>query len=283
VVRAIDVHIHPPAPGFSVPTDDPETKAYFRSMVEHTTAEEMAAYYADLDIFGVLFHSDAETATGAPPVPNDYIAELERRYPKQFAGFGSVDPWKGAAAVREIERCAAELKLRGLKFHPQQQAFFPNDDQFYPLWEAAQRLGLVVLFHTGTTGVGAGRPGGGGVKLKYARPVPYIDDVAADFPELTIIMAHPSFPWQDEQLAMLVHKPNVYMDLSGWSPKYFSPLLVQYAKTLAQDKVMFGSDYPVISPERWLNDFDTLGFDEDVKRKVLLENARRVLKLEEVA
>jgi predicted TIM-barrel fold metal-dependent hydrolase len=202
------------------------------------------------------------------------------RYPKQFVGFGSVDPWKGRTAVQEAERCFTKLNLRGLKFHPQQQAVYPNDRRFYPLWEMAQRLRMTVLIHTGTTGVGIGRPGGGGIKLKYARPIPYIDDVAADFPELTIIMAHPSFPWQDEQLAMLVHKPNVYMDLSGWSPKYFSPLLVQYAKTLAQDKVMFGSDYPVISPERWLNDFDALGFDEAVRQKVLIDNAKRVLKLE---
>jgi predicted TIM-barrel fold metal-dependent hydrolase len=241
----------------------------------------MAEYYAQLDIFGVIFHSDAETATGVPPVPNDAIAEVVRRYPQQFAGFGSVDPWKGKPAVREVERCASELGLIGLKFHPQQQAFYPNDtERCYPIWEVAQRLGLIVLFHTGTTGVGAGKPGGGGIKLKYARPIPYIDDVAADFPELTIIMAHPSFPWQDEQLAMLVHKPNVYMDLSGWSPKYFSPLLVQYAKTLAQDKVMFGSDYPVISPERWLSDFDALGFDDAVRRKVLFDNAKRVLGLD---
>jgi predicted TIM-barrel fold metal-dependent hydrolase len=283
VVRAIDVHIHPPAPGYGAPTDDPATQAYFRSVISHRSAEEMAACYEQLDCFGVIFHSDAETATGAKPVPNDYIAEVVARYPKQFAGFGSVDPWKGQLAVREAERCAKELGLLGLKFHPQQQQFFPNDEQHYPIWEAAQALGLIVLFHTGTTGVGAGRPGGGGIKLKYGRPIPYIDDVAADFPELTIIMAHPSFPWQDEQLAMLVHKPNVYMDLSGWSPKYFSPLLVQYARTLAQDKVMFGSDYPVISPERWLSDFDALGFDEAVRRKILFENAKRVLKLEHVA
>ncbi|MCH8900682.1 MAG: amidohydrolase [Chloroflexi bacterium] len=280
MVRAIDVHIHPPAPGRRTLTSDPDVQAYFRSAITHETAEEMAEYYAELDIFGVLFQIDFETASGTKPVPNDYIAELVERYPKQFAGFGSVDPWKGQAAVREAERCFTELNLRGLKFHPQQQEFYPNDQRFYPLWEMAQGLGMTVLIHTGTTGVGIGRPGGGGIKLKYARPIPYIDDVAADFPELTIIMAHPSFPWQDEQLAMLVHKPNVYMDLSGWSPKYFSPLLVQYAKTLVQDKVMFGSDYPVISPERWLNDFDALGFDEAVRQKVLIDNAKRVLKLE---
>jgi predicted TIM-barrel fold metal-dependent hydrolase len=280
MVRAIDVHIHPPAPGHQSLVDDPEIRSYFRSALNHADAEEMAAYYADLDILGVLFSIDDETASGTPPISNDYIAELARRYPKQFIGFGSVDPWKGRAAINEIERCATELGLRGLKFHPQQQAFFPNDERFYPIWEAAQRLALPVLVHTGTTGVGVGKPGGGGIKLKYARPIPYIDDVAADFPELTIIMAHPSFPWQDEQLAMLVHKPNVYMDLSGWSPKYFSPLLVQYAKTLVQDKVLFGSDYPVISPERWLTDFEALGFEGAVRQKILFENAKQLLGLE---
>ena len=279
-MRAIDVHIHPPTPGRRTLVSDPQVRAYFRSALTHETAEEMAAYYAELDIFGVLFQIDFETASGVKPIPNDYIAELVQRYPKQFIGFGSVDPWKGRIAVSEAERCFTELGLRGLKFHPQQQAFYPNDQRFYPLWEMAQALGLIVLFHTGTTDVGVGRPGGGGIKLKYAKPIPYIDDVAADFPELTIIMAHPSFPWQDEQLAMLVHKSNVYMDLSVWSPKYFSPLLVQYASTLVQDKVMFGSDYPVISPERWLKDFDALGFDEEVRQKILIDNAKRLLKLE---
>lgn len=279
MVQAIDVHVHPPAPGRGNLNDSEESRAYFRSGINPSSAEEMADYYAEHDLFGVLVQIDAETATGVEPVPNEYIAGIVEKYPTRFAGFGSVDPWKGKAAVREARRCAEELGLPGLKFHPLSQRFYANDQRFYPLWEAAEELGLVVLFHSGTTGVGAGHPGGGGIQLKYGRPIPYIDDIAADFPNLTIILAHPSFPWQDEQLAMLVHKPNVFMDLSGWSPKYFSPLLVQYAKTIAQDKVMFGSDYPVISPERWLNDFAELGFDDDVREKILLSNARRVLKL----
>ena len=255
---------------------------YFRGGPPPATTEEMADYYQKLDMFGVLFAIDAETATGRPPVPNEYFADCVKRWPDTFTAFGNVDPWKGRAAVREAAR-VKDLGLKGLKFHPSTQQFYPNDQRFYPLWAKAQELGLIVLFHSGTTGVGAGRPGGGGIKLGYARPVPYMDDVAADFPSLNIVLAHPAWPWQEEQLAMLVHKPNVYMDLSGWSPKYFSPLLVQYAKTLVQDKVMFGSDYPVISPERWLTDFDALGFDEAVKQKVLIENAKRVLKLDSVA
>ena len=218
MVRAIDIHIHPPMPGRRTLTDDPEIAKYFRSAVAHSKPEEMAEMYAEMDIFGVLFQIDFETASGSKPIPNDYIADLVQRYPKQFVGFGSVDPWKGAIAVREAGRCAEELGLLGLKFHPQQQQFYPNDQRFYPLWETAQRLGLIVLFHTGTTGVGVGQPGGGGIKLKYARPIPYIDDVAADFPQLTIIMAHPSFPWQEEQLA---RKPSLWR----WHPVHVSPSL----------------------------------------------------------
>ena len=139
--------------------------------------------------------------------------------------------------------------------------------------------GLVALFHTGQTGIGADLPGGGGVRLKLSNPM-LLDDVAADFPDLTIIMAHPSFPWQDEALAVATHKPNVYIDLSGWSPKYFPPQLVRYANSLLQDKVLFGSDYPLITPDRWLSDFEKLEIKPQVRPKILKDNAVRVLKLE---
>jgi predicted TIM-barrel fold metal-dependent hydrolase len=277
--RAIDVHIHPPGPHGESLTSSEETQRYFKAAPPPKSAEEMAEYYERLDVFGVVFAIDDETVTGRPPIPNDYIADIAKRWPKQFTAFGAIDPWKGEAALREVERCV-DLGMRGLKFMPISQKFYPNDEQFYPLWEMAQKLGLVVLIHSGTTGVGAGHPGGGGYKLKYSRPIPYIDDVAADFPELRIIMAHPSWPWQEEQLAMLVHKPNVYMDLSGWSPKYFQPSLVQYANSLIQDKVLFGSDYPVIMPERWLADFETAGFRDEVREKILKGNAAKLLGLD---
>jgi predicted TIM-barrel fold metal-dependent hydrolase len=103
--------------------------------------------------------------------------------------------------------------------------------------------------------------------------------VAADFPHLKIILAHPSFPWQDEALAVATHKPGVHIDLSGWSPKYFPPQLVQYANTLLKDKVLFGSDYPVLTPDRWLADFDKLAIKDEVRPKILKENAARLLGL----
>jgi len=126
--------------------------------------------------------------------------------------------------------------------------------------------------------VGARTPGGGGYKLKYARPL-HIDDVAAEFPDLTIIMAHPAVPWQEEQLAVVLHKGNVYMDLSGCALKYLRPVMTQYDTTLLQDKVLFGSDYPLLQPERWLRDFETLEMKPDVRQKILLENARKLLNL----
>ncbi|MGH2604034.1 MAG: amidohydrolase family protein, partial [Dehalococcoidia bacterium] len=173
-----------------------------------------------------------------------------------------------------------ELGLRGFKFHPITQRFEANDPQFYPLWQTISDLEVPALFHTGQTGVGARLPGQGGFKNKYGRPYPYFDDLAADFPNLTVIMAHPSFPWVDEQLSIANVKSNVYIDLSGWSPKYFSPNLIQYCNSLLQNKALYGSDYPAITPDRWLRDFATVPFRDEVRPKILLENAKRLLKLE---
>ena len=128
-------------------------------------------------------------------------------------------------------------------------------------------------------GSGAGAPGGGGVKLKFTRPIPYLDDVAADFPDLTIIGAHPAWPYQDEALAVARHKSNYFIDLSGWAPRYFPPALVEQSRSILQDKVLFGTDYPLLTPERWLKDFETLDFKPDAKAKILKSNAVKVLGL----
>jgi predicted TIM-barrel fold metal-dependent hydrolase len=279
-MRAIDIHVHvPDPPGHPAALEKERMAAYFKAGQIIQTPEAMAEMYEALGIFGVIFSIDAETASGIPYVGNDWVANVVRTYPERFLGFASVDPWKGALAVQELERSVTELGLRGLKLMPITQAFFPNDTRFYPLWEKCAELGIPALFHTGQTGVGAGSPGGAGLKLKYSQPIPYLDDVAADFPELTIIMAHPAVPWQEEQLSVALHKANVYIDLSGWSPKYFRPMLIQYATTLLQDKVLFGSDYPALQPDRWLRDFEALEMKEAVRQKILLENARKLLKL----
>ncbi len=180
--------------------------------------------------------------------------------------------------MREARRLIADGHIRGLKLHPPLQQFAPNDRIAYPLYEVFAAARLPVLFHTGHSGIGTGMPGGGGVRLKYGHPM-LIDDVAVDFPELPIILAHPSFPWQDEAISVCLHKPTVYIDLSGWLPKYFSPTLVQYANTLLKSKVLFGTDYPFITPDRWLADFETIPIRDEVRPLILKENAVKLFRL----
>jgi predicted TIM-barrel fold metal-dependent hydrolase len=189
---------------------------------------------------------------------------------------GSVDPWRGKAAVRRVHRLVEQFGVKGFKFHPSMQGFEPNDRRFYPIYEALVDARVPALFHTGQTGIGAGLPGGHGIKLRYSDPM-LLDDVAADFPDLTIVLAHPSVPWVDSQIAIATHKSNVYIDLSGWSPKYFPPQLVKAANGLLRNKVLFGSDFPVIQVDRWRADFETLDIKPEVVPLIFKTNALRVL------
>lgn len=278
----IDVHVHPPTKEVLVDSFGKygdQHVSFFKMERLTVSIDEMLKEYDDANVERiVLLGWDAETTTQLPKTPNDYIRELVNKWPDRFIGFAGVDPHKGDEAVLELERAVRELGLKGLKLHPVVQKFFPNDQKFYPLYEMAVRLKVPILFHTGMAAWGAGLPGGDGFKLKYSNPM-YLDDVAADFPELTIIGAHPSWPWQDEMLAVALHKPNVYMDLSGWSPKYFPPVLLQYLKGPLKDKFLFGTDYPFIKPGRWLEDFQRLDLPQEIRERVLVKNASKVLKL----
>ena len=275
-MRAIDMHVHVPRqPGFPDTAVDAQLRRYFRIKKAPADVDEMASMYRDWDILGVVY----SLATGDPGDTNDYIGEIVRRFPDQFVGFATVDPLGDGASVRELERAVRELGLRGLKLHPIHLGFFPNDTRVYPLYESCTALGVPVLFHSGFAASGAGAPGGGGLKLKYAAPIPGMDDVAADFPQLDVIMAHPAWPWVEEQIAVALHKPNVFIDLSGWAPRYIPQALISEANSRLQDKVLFGSDFPYMPPDRWLGEFDELPVLDEVRPKILLENARRVLKL----
>ncbi len=133
------------------------------------------------------------------------------------------------------------------------------------------------LFHTGTNGLGAGTPGGMGIKLDYTRPI-YLDSLAADFPGLTIIGAHPSWPWHEEMIAAMQHKTNIFNDLSGWSPKHIPETLLREAATRLQDRFLFGSDYPFITPQRWLKDFEPLTyFTPEAREKLMWRNGQKLL------
>jgi uncharacterized protein len=275
---AIDVHVHPTSPeaigGFG--SDLEAMGQYFGRSIPSVSIDKLADQYRAQRMMAVLLAMDSSTTSGRPPVPNDHIASAVRAHPDVFIGFAGVDPWKGRLAVDEARRAREMLGLRGLKLHPGLQKFAANEERFYPLWATAAELGLVCLFHSGTMATGAGLPGGAGYKLKYVNPM-LLDDVAADFPTLQIILAHPGWPWQAEQLAIARHKSNVYIDLSGWSPKYFPPELVQHVNSVLQDKALFGSDWPFMTPERWLADFAALPIKDAVRPKILRDNARRLL------
>jgi predicted TIM-barrel fold metal-dependent hydrolase len=277
----IDVHVHPPTKEFLIDSGGRHVEAAakkFGHAIELRTFEQMLEEYTRCGVEKlVLFAWDAETTSHMPRVDNEFVAKVAERYPERIVGFASVDPHK-KSAVKDLEYAIRELNLTGLKLHPQVQAFEPNDPAYYPLYSKCVELGVPVTFHTGSTYWGAGLEGGGGVKLRFSDPM-LLDDVAADFPELKLIMAHPGWPWQDEQLAIATHKNNVYIDLSGWSPKYFQPLLITYMAKLIPQKFLFGTDYPMLTPQRWLQDFETLGMSPEIKAMILRENAKKLLKL----
>ena len=280
---AIDIHTHAEMSTRMLP-DVAEAEAleargrYFRYEVKHPTIAQMATYYREKKIAFVVFTVDHERGMGLTRISNEEVAESAAEHPDIAIPFASIDPARGKMGVREARRLIKDFGVKGFKFHPIIQGFFPNDHDAYPLYEVIAEAGLPALFHSGQTGIGAGMRGGGGLRLKYGNPL-YLDDVAADFPDMPIISAHPGVPWQDEQLSVALHKPNVYIDLSGWSPKYFEPKLVQYANTLLRDKVLFGSDNPVILPDRWIAEFDKLAIKPEVRPLILKQNAARLLKL----
>jgi uncharacterized protein len=281
-VTAIDAHVHIESDASGHLSLDDELMAasakYFKSGTDRTPGlAAVASYYRERNLAAVVFTVDAHTATGHPALSSEEIVTGAAEYDDVLIPFASVDPLEGPDAVvllRHLAACGA----RGLKLHPSLQAFAPNDRDWYPLYEAASELGLPTVFHTGQTGIGAGLPGGRGIKLRYSDPM-LIDDVAADHPDLTIILAHPSVPWQDAAISIATHKANVYIDLSGWSPKYFPPQLVRAANGLLRQKVIFGSDYPVITPDRWLDDFAALDIKPEVRPLILKDTAARLLGL----
>ena len=279
-MKAIDIHAHiPRMPGLSEYGIEPGLRQMFRMADESISIEKMVETYRAIDTKAVIFSVDAETETGDLPDPNDYVAQTVDSYPDVFIGFCSVDPRKGKAAVEELERSVLSLGLRGLKLHPIHQAFFPDDPAFIPLFAKAEELGIPVLMHSGYAAAGANAPGGGGFELAYSRPIPHVDSLAARHPDLTIIMAHPAWPWIQEQVAVALHKSNVFIDLSGWAPRYIPKELISEASGRLRKKILFGSDYPYISPVTWLEQFQELDIRDESRPLILHDNAARILNL----
>lgn len=281
-IEAIDVHVHVEVDGHghaSLPPDLAEAaSAYFRADAPRPDLDSIADYYRERRMAAVVFTVDAQTNLGHSPISSAEIAEGAARNNDVLIPFGSVDPRRGAAAVSDARRLIEESGVRGFKFHPTVQGFDPSQTEWYPLYEVIQDAGVPALFHTGQTGIGAGMRGGRGFRLGLSNPI-LLDPIAADFPDLQIIMAHPSVPWQDEALSVATHKHNTWIDLSGWSPKYFPAELVRYANSILKSRVLFGSDFPLLTPDRWIRDVAETKLKPEVLPGIMKHNAIRLLGL----
>jgi uncharacterized protein len=279
---AIDFHTHAemscwnPFDNYGEEYDRAADK-YFRSSRRPTIAESIV-YYREQKIGFVMFTVDSEAQMGRRRIPNEEIAQAALDNPDIMIAFASIDPHKGKMGAREAERLIKEYGVKGFKFHPTVQGYYPYDRMAWPIYEVINEYKLPAIFHTGHSGIGSGMRCGGGLRLEYSNPM-HLDDVALHFPDMQVVMAHPSWPWQDEALSVAMHKPNVWIDLSGWSPKYFPPQLIQYCNTLLKDRVLFGSDFPLINPERWIKDAQQSGFKPEVMPGILKDNAVRLLGL----
>jgi uncharacterized protein len=281
-IAAVDCHVHIELGPDGEDQLSPELRRaamrYFGADAAIPTVDDIAGYYRERRMLAVVFAVDSALTTGQPRIPNRFVIDKAREHHDVLIPFASIDPRRGDEGVGEAAELLSEGKIRGFKFHPNIQQFHPNDPVAYPLYELIESAGVVALFHTGHSGIGSGLAGGGGIRLKYGNPMA-IDDVAVDFPGMKIIMAHPSFPWQDEAISIAMHKPQVSIDLSGWTPKRFPPQLVNAITKTLRHQALFGSDFPLITPDRWIDDFSTLDLAPDVTAAILKDNAVELLGL----
>jgi len=282
-VTAIDVHVHA-----EVSCTDPEdpvmgkffdaASSYFKAPRQRPTIPETIDYYRQQNMAFCLFTVDCEAGLGAKRIRNEEIAELANANSDVVIPFASIDPHKGKLGAREARDLIENWGVKGFKFHPPLQDCDPGDRIAYPIYEVIAEYKLPAIFHTGHSGMGTGLKGGGGVKLKYGQPM-LVDEIAVDFPDINFILAHPSWPWTDESLSMALHKANVYIDLSGWSPKYFPEQIIRYANTQLSHKMLFGSDFPLIRPDAWMDAAKEAGFREAVLQAIVKDNAVKLLGL----
>ncbi len=204
-------------------------------------------------------------------ISHDEVAGWVSQHPDRLIGIASANLYRPMEAVRELRRCVKELGFKGLRIVPWLWNLPPNDRRYYPLYAECCELEIPFCTQIGHTGpLCPSEPG---------RPIPYLDEVLLDFPELTVVGGHVGYPWLDEVISLSRKYPNFYIDTSAYSAKRYPPALVEYMRGGGRKKVMFGTNYPMILPEQCLADLEALGLDEEASRMFLAENAQRVFGL----
>jgi predicted TIM-barrel fold metal-dependent hydrolase len=280
-VRIIDLHCYPNTEPW-IKSQGPYVEALAKYWNRAWTAKsepDVIAEFKQFSVEAVLVAFDIESVTGAPPCTNQYVAGMRDRHRGVILqAWAAVDPLKGIAAMEEARTAVVELQMLGFHFHPIMGHFSVDDRRLYPLWDTIDSLKVPVMIDVGTTGMGAGMPGGLGAVIRNAHPAA-IDKLAADFPNLNIVAAHPGWPWTEEMIAVVLHKGNVSWELSGWAPKYFPDSLKRDIKGRLRDKIMFGSDYPSIPHDRLFREWSELGYSDELMEKIFHGNAERILGL----
>lgn len=240
--------------------------SFFKGDVKDTIADMNTAGVDKSVVVAV----DADTVRGYK-VSNEVVAEAVGKYPDRLIGFASVDPHKGRLAIQELEYAVKELGLKGLKLIPHLIEVYPNDKIMYPIYQKVSELNIPVLLHTGTHfHIGC--------KIKYNKPE-FIDEIAVDFPGVNFIMAHFGYPWFYEALAVVQKNFNVYFNIAGWAPRYIPEPVIMHMDSILSNKVLFGSDHPLLPRKRVLDELGELNLKEATRKKLLEENAKNLLGL----
>ena len=261
-----------------------EMKEFFETTFKakipyYQSEEEMAGVFREADAMVIVFPPTADKKDiGEIRSLNDYVAQLRKDYPDAiYSSWVCLDPQLGLTkCLHELERCIKDLGTAGFYYNGFMTGIPANDKYLYAFWDLCQEAKAPVKISVGHTAAGAGTPGGGGIHLLRTENPVCIDDVAADFPNLTIIATHCPWPFHNEMISVMLHKANVYNDLHGWSPKYFPPEIKKEIHGRLKNKFLFGSDYPFFSFQRLYQDWEAEGYKPEVLEKVYYQNAQKI-------
>ncbi|MDG6952422.1 MAG: amidohydrolase [Nitrososphaerota archaeon] len=276
---SFDVHVHPWTRDF-MKKNGPIMKAcdFFKLDVDKlpTSVDQILDEMEEAGVTRAVILGQDTSATGNHAfrnytLRNDEVAAIAAKSGGRLIPFAGVDPNAGGGAVKELRRAVTELGMHGLKVHSSANSVYINDRKLmFPIYEYCEEAGIPVLLHTGTTGLGD-------TEIRYSKPE-LVDEVCAAFPDLKVIMAHFGWPWPEVTLAIALRNPNVFIDVSGWKPRYIPPSVMPYLNGILQDRFLFGTDYPMLRHREWMDDFQANvrpKLKPGVAEKLLSGNAER--------